>query len=123
MGGERETTSPQKVTTKGKTHTIGTVRYHEEDHQIHFHDDVNGLKVTIPAAQWLQAYQEMETHLPARKHFLDPQRKTVLYVHLKLTPKKPKKDITPKVTATFSIHGNTEIDPEYEALRKFTYGK
>jgi hypothetical protein len=122
MGGERETTSPQKITTKGTEQTIGTVRYHEKDHHIHFHDDTNGLKVTIPAAQWLQAYQEMENNLPARKTFIDQDRKTTLYIHLKITPKKPKKNITPKLTATFSIHGNTQIDPEYSALRKFTYG-
>jgi hypothetical protein len=65
----------------------------------------------------------METHLPARKTFTDQTRKTTLYVHLKITPKKPKKHTTPKLTAHFSIHGNTQIDPEYENLRKFTYGK
>jgi len=121
MGGERETVSTQKVIEKGVSHVVGSIRYHESGGEVHFHDDANHLKVAVPAATWMAAFQKMQANLPSSRQFVDPVRKTVLYVTLRVKPKKPKKEV-PRVFAALCIKGGVEIDVEYDALHKFTYG-
>jgi hypothetical protein len=123
MGGERETVSPQTVVEKGETKVVGKVRYHEQSGEIHFHDDDNGLKVAIPSAAWMAAFQVMEQTLPAKtsRQFVDPQRGTILFV--KMGVKKPKKSKKkPRMVTTLRLQ-SMDVDEGFAALRQFTYGK
>lgn len=122
MGGEREVSVQQKESTKTGVVTVGGIRIHEKAGEIHFHDDANKLKVAIPAAVWMAAFQVMEADLPAKRQFVDPERKTVLYVSLSVKPKKPKDGVTPKAIATLRIKGGVDVDAEFALLHKFTFG-
>lgn len=93
MGGERETVAEQRVQPEigGDPVVVGTVRYHENKGQIHFHDDANKLKVAIPVSVWYRAWGNMCSSLPSEFHYADPDEGTVLHVALKLKKANPKK--------------------------------
>lgn len=58
MGGERETTVSGKSASVQPIE-IGSdqkIRIHENAGEVHFHDDVNNLKVAVPAAEFWTAW-------------------------------------------------------------------
>jgi hypothetical protein len=81
MGGERETTAPQRVETETGSEIVGSIRYHESKSQIHFHDDANKLKVAIPVATWYKAWTTLVSS-PNEWRYVDIENGSILYVKL-----------------------------------------
>ena len=86
MGGTNETTAKQKTVTKGKTEVVGSVRYHENDGEIHFHDDRNKMKVAVPVATWMEAWQKLERGEEIT--LFDAERDTCFVAELAYVPPK-----------------------------------
>jgi len=81
MGGQRETTVPQKTrSATGVPTKVGTVRFHQSGDQIHFHDDSAHRKVVVPVAEWFKAWQDLENKVPSQFHYVDAQQKVCLHV-------------------------------------------
>ena len=100
MGGINETVGKQKtVTPDGQTKVVGSVRYHEKQGQIHFHDDVNKLKVTVSVAEWMETWDKIETGETC--HIFDPEWNTCLTIKTVMVP--------PKETSCTDLCGKSAI--------------
>ena len=121
MGGENETISPQKVETEsGVTEVVGSVRYHINKSQVHFHDDNNKLKVEIPVATWYKAWSNLMTSLPSEWNYADVDKGTILHVKLSLKKANPKKDRQfPQLDALLHIEKISTTE-EFNKLNKFS---
>jgi hypothetical protein len=120
MGGERETTAPQRVEKETGPEIIGSVRYHESKSQIHFHDDDNKLKVAIPVAAWYKAWNNLLSSLPNEWHYADVDNGTALHVTLTLKKANQKKGREhPRLDALLHIE-KIEPSEEFAKLHKFS---
>jgi hypothetical protein len=116
MGGLNETTASQKaVTPAGTTEVIGNIRYHENQGEIHFHDDANSLKVAIPVAKWAAAWDKIEAG--ERVSLMDPERKTCVTIETVLVP--PKDGNAATIDLALAIH-ELELSNDFTKLRDFS---
>jgi hypothetical protein len=116
MGGLNETTGQQKtVTPQGQTEVIGNVRYHENNGEIHFHDDTNNLKVAIPVAKWFSAWQKLESGEGCC--LFDTERQTYLTVETVLVPPKDGNPASLDIAMTI---GEVELSDDFTKLQAFS---
>ena len=124
MGGEREVNAAQlKRTTDDEITECGKVRYHEKDGEVHFHDDANSLKTSIPSGVWFKRCQSLLSEVPNSFTYADVERQTILNISIQVKkPKKKKKSKeSPHIEMEMYIEKATVSD-ELTALRKFTEG-
>jgi hypothetical protein len=119
MGGERETTAPQTKKTASGLEQCGTVRYHENAGEVHFHDDQNHLKVAIPSGVWYSLYQKLCAETPSQISFTDPVNGTALHASTFMKSKKKKK--TTKVELEMYVEP-VLVSSDLRALQRFTEG-
>lgn len=122
MGGQRETTVPQKTKSKaGPSQTVGSVRIHEENGEVHFHDDANKLKVAMPVADWSIAWDKLSQGAKRKLKFYDVERKTLLRIRVKALSEKATDGAKKrKVLCAFITIEPFECSNEFAALQKFT---
>ncbi|MFA5766866.1 MAG: hypothetical protein WC919_03005 [Candidatus Paceibacterota bacterium] len=114
MGGERETTvSPTKA--KNKT-TIGDIRIHEANGEVHFHADTAKLKVAVPSGVWYRDWTRL-TDQGGSCTFIDNERSTRLTVEVAL-----RGDDFSEIDASLSIT-KIAMSDTFKALHEFTTGK
>jgi hypothetical protein len=111
MGGEREATIPMRDQEGGM---IGTVRFHESKGEVHFHDDVNGLKVAVPSGTWYAAWQKLAAEGGSWR-YVDAAKQAAVFVESWLNKRKV-------LRCTVEVQPILEISDEYAALQKFTEG-
>lgn len=122
MGGEREDVIESKpAKSKAKAQDIGNIRFHENNGEVHFHDDANNLKVAIPVAEWWQAWRRLRQNanqtLPFTWTYHDVSRKTLLTIQSGLN--------TFTFTSPYTVECNVQIStvehgPVFDKLEKFT---
>jgi len=84
MGGEKETTVEKKAPKdKGDKANIGAFRIHENNGEVHIHDDANKLKVAMPISAWWKMWEQLRNEPGARK-WPDPVNKTEIVVETTL---------------------------------------
>lgn len=81
MGGSREIESPAK-STSGEGETIGMLRIHENQKEIHFHDDKNKLKTAVPVATMFDAWQKLSEGKKKKFRFVDATNGTELRIKM-----------------------------------------
>ena len=103
MGGTKEATVPKSKSSKssGQT-TSGSVRIHENNGEVHFHDDVNKLKVAAPVAEYDQKWAECK-HGMKPVSFIDGKNQTIAT----LTPKVDAGEIDVEIAVDKLSHSNT----------------
>ena len=117
MGGSYETQVESAPVTKGGTTTLGDIRVHEKDGEVHFHADSSGLKVAVPCAVWFKAWDRLNQELGIWS-FVDHERGTNLTVEMEFDPMLDK----PVVDVRFEIK-EVELSANFKALHKFTTRK
>lgn len=120
MGGEKETIAMQtKEDKSGKIEQCGQVRYHENAGEVHFHDDVNGLKVAIPSGVWFSLFQSLMREVPNSFTYADTKNQAILHVSTKM--KKAKKKMPARIETEMYLE-KVNVSNELAALQKFTEG-
>lgn len=77
MGGEKEMTVEKAPKSKGEKADIGAFRIHENNGEVHIHDDANKLKVVMPVSAWWKTWEKLRNE-PGTIIWLDPVNKTRL---------------------------------------------
>lgn len=113
MGGERETTvcSAKDV---GKKTTIGDIRVHEANGEVHFHADSSKLKVAVPSGIWYRDWTRLIDDGGSRT-FIDIERGTRLMLDLDVGDHNA-------IDAHISID-EIDLGDTFKALHEFTSGK
>jgi hypothetical protein len=115
MGGERETTvASSKSQDKNKT-TIGDIRIHEANGEVHFHSDSSKLKVAVPSGTWYRDWARL-VDLGGTCSFIDVERSTLLVVEINTDFD------TDETDAHLSI-SSIKMGDTFKALQTFTMGK
>jgi hypothetical protein len=125
MGGERETfLEGEKSSGGAPAGTAGSVgqvsgarlRIHENQGQIHFHDDVANMKVAVPVSVWWKAWQELQQ--PGHHwEYVDIDNKTCLSIETKIIQTGDVLTIDSAITVR-----RLGIGTNYNDLAKFTKG-
>ena len=113
MGGERETTVCQSKATSKKA-TLGDIRVHESNSEVHFHADSSKLKVAVPTGIWFQAWMRLMDQ-GGTFSFIDSERGTRVMVDI---PTIDDDVIDAKVSISKIEMGDT-----FKALHEFTTRK
>lgn len=116
MGGEREEKVEQRSTKKDGA-VVGSVRFHENAGEVHFHDDDNGLKVAVPTGRWHKLWDSFASGEQKKFTFVDVERKTRLVVKRRFA-----KGLVPKAVNVFISIEEIGFSDEFKALQKFTNG-
>lgn len=80
MGGAREYQTPAK-SQSGQV--IGQLRIHENNGEVHFHDDTQGLKSAVPVATIFAAWEAMSAGRQKKFDFDDTKNGTRLNMRIK----------------------------------------
>jgi len=115
MGGTNEQVMEKKTTSNdGTTQVNGQVRYHQAiGGFIHFHDDVNALKVSIPVATWFSAWQSWG--------YADLAQQT--YLHVAVIVIQPENlGEAYKLDVSLAIE-KMKLSPDFTKLKDFTTGQ
>lgn len=76
MGGERETLVEKKEPkAKSGKADIGNLRIHENNGEIHIHDDASKLKAAVPVFAWWKMWDKLRNE-PGAWTWIDPANKT-----------------------------------------------
>jgi hypothetical protein len=111
MGGTNEFAAPATVAKSIKAPVeIGQARIHESGGKIHFHADAQGLKVSVPVANWFSAWEGI-SQTPGEWTFVD--QNTAVTIATKI-----ENGILDAAINIFAIQTGTT----YGALQKFTVG-
>ena len=113
MGGIAEDVIEQPARTESPSArgVVGNVRFHESGGEVHFHDDVNKLKVAIPMASWWRTWQDLSSGSTKKARLVDPARKTE--VVLKVSNKQGVCDVSVKINTV-------ALSTSFEKLQKFS---
>lgn len=112
MGGAAEQTANQtERKPTGEEIVVGRVRFHESAGKVHFHDDINKLKVEVPVADWWENWSRLKSGRTKRIKMIDTDRKT--QVSVRLSGKGGAVNAQIRVTAV-------NVSPDFEALNKFS---
>jgi hypothetical protein len=114
MGGERETMVASSKSDKSKT-TIGDIRIHEANGEVHFHSDSSKLKVAVPSGTWYRDWARL-VDMGGTCTFIDIERSTRLTVEVNTDLDSDEMD------AHLAI-GNIKMSDTFKALQAFTVGK
>jgi hypothetical protein len=115
MGGERETTVASSKSDKNKT-TIGDIRIHEANGEVHFHSDSSKLKVAVPSGAWYRDWTRLVDQ-GGSCTLIDNERNTRLTVEVAL-----RGDDFSEIDASLSI-AKIVMSDTFKALHEFTTGK
>jgi len=123
MGGEREFTVKTPITTEKRmgeqiqiVQTEQTVRIHEKERSVHFHDDVNKWKVAVPTSVWANAWNNVISKGGSWSH-LDVDTETTLDISVEDNGNNAK-----KVEVRVLLSKVEGIGPHFAAMAKFTKG-
>lgn len=86
MGGDREFTTPAKTVTG---QFLGNIRIHENNGEVHFHDDRARCKVAVPVAQMFAAWERMSDGRMTKYKFIDQINGTMLRMRVSKKKKGP----------------------------------
>jgi hypothetical protein len=114
MGGQRETVVSKST---GDPAVVGGFRIHEEKGEVHFHDDKNGLKCSVPPATWFNAWSRLLGEKSGSEwNYADPVNGTILTVRLEFLQKRGQKE---KVLVHLEMR-RAEFSDDFAKLQKFT---
>lgn len=83
MGGERETVV-EKTDKKGDSiKDLGGLRIHENNHEVHFHDDKAKLKAAVPVSVWWRAWDKLRCE-PGTWNYVDSKFNSHLTVETRV---------------------------------------
>jgi hypothetical protein len=114
MGGEREIKVSSSKSDKNKT-TIGDVRIHESNGEVHFHSDASNLKVAVPSGVWYRDWARL-VDIGGTCTFVDIDRSTRLTIEVNTNFDSNEMD------AHLSIC-SIKMGDAFKALQTFTMGK
>lgn len=116
MGGMNEKTidTPRQTATPGKATSFGKIRVHENQGEVHFHDDEKGLKVAVPAATFWKAWQG-NVNLNSLT-FFDSERNTICNIRFRIA--NSGQDVEAEVVLT-----KTAVNDTFKKLNDFALGK
>lgn len=120
MGGEKEFTAPAKSTSgndPGKV--VGNLRIHENNGEVHFHDDQNKRKVAVPVDIMYKAWDRLTEGKEKSFKYKDPSNGTQLRMKV-VTNKNLPIDLQVEVRPLKSIEGLRSND--FNAFDKFIKG-
>ncbi len=88
MGGEREFKTPAKKSgsKKDREQTIGELRIHESEGEVHFHDDAKKIKVAMPVATWYSAWERIWKEPNTEFNFADAENGTLFFASVVKRP-------------------------------------
>jgi hypothetical protein len=110
MGGIKEDKIEQSKSGSEVGGKIGKyIRFHENNGEIHFHDDDNKLKVAMPVATWFAAWSNLAKNM-GEWSYIDAERKTMFSINVFMKK---------KVQVNVNIK-KVEFDNIFEKLQKFT---
>ncbi len=119
MGGKNETTVPKEKTRARApataTRAIGHIRVHENQGEVHFHDDAAEIKVAIPAAAWYNAWNALSSGAQRTFSYLDPTHESLLTIDVSIKGRKK----NPRVDLDISVKP-AALSASFEALKKFS---
>jgi hypothetical protein len=119
MGGEREETVAVKGKGKSGEETVGNIRFHEKDGEVHFHDDANKLKVAVPVSVWWDAWNTVSGRR-TDWDYIDLKRSTLLRVSQSVLGRSDTgQDELCDLHLTLE---KVRIGNTYQALQRFTEG-
>lgn len=121
MGGEKETTAPQTRNTPSGLERCGTVRYHENQGEIHFHDDANKLKVAMPTGTWFTNFQQLMNSTPSSVRYTDTKNGATIKIATVFKKAKKNKKKKARVELEMFLEP-VMVSADIEALQKFTEG-
>jgi hypothetical protein len=111
MGGEREIVCPSKDIGKGMT--LGDIRIHESDGDVHFHDDSSKLKVAVPCGVWFSAWLKLMVY-GGNFSYIDTDRGAMVQVNVVTHD---------AVVDVETFVEKIEVGDTFKAMQKFTFGK
>jgi hypothetical protein len=117
MGGERETTVEKakgKSGDKADKTEVGAFRIHENQGEVHVHDDTNKLKAAIPVSAWWKMWDRLRNE-PGTWSWLDPANKTRLTIETAV-------DQQSVLMVRISV-ASISINSDWEKLNNFTKRK
>lgn len=127
MGGEKEFSTPARTEETGK---IGNLRIHENNGEVHFHDDAKGLKVAIPVATMHNQWDKLIGGKKDKFKYADTTNGTELRISICKVARKKQADLTDclievrplsdKAKAKTVQTGN--VTPEFQQFDKFIRG-
>ncbi len=120
MGGKNETQVPKETKTaarapKTATRAIGHIRVHENQGEVHFHDDAASLKVAVPAAAWFNAWGALSSGAQTTFSYLDPTNESMLTIDVTIKGRRKK----PRVDLDINVKP-AALSASFEALKKFS---
>ena len=122
MGGECETVVPSSKSKADKM-TLGDIRVHEKDGEVHFHADSSGLKAAVPSGIWFQVWLRLMDQ-GGSFTFVDAERGTSVVVKVTVTDILPTTQPGPnsQVDASVSV-SKIGVGDIFKALHEFTIRK
>lgn len=109
MGGEHENV----IRTNNQS-----VRIHESGGQVHFHVDEEGLKVSIPVAEWWKGWQSIKHHTYNNYEYIDTINNSHLYITNYTTVSESNENIN--IDTSMIIRKINPPNDIYTKLAKFT---
>lgn len=84
MGGEFEKTTPSQSTPKSSGSSAaavtGKVRMHLSGNEVHFHNDAEGLKASVPFTEWYSFGSKINSNDYVQFKYVDHVNKTILHI-------------------------------------------
>lgn len=79
VGGEREMEVKKEPKAKSGKVSVGNFRIHQNNGEIHIHDDTDKMKVAVPVAAWWKMWDKLKSE-PGVWTWIDTTRKTKITV-------------------------------------------
>lgn len=124
MGGQREQVLNTPATSSHKIPVqINGIRIHENNGEVHLHDDARKLKVAIPSSEFWKAWnQSSEAKSSGNKvirtiSFIDPKNQSVALIENTITFENKKASVNTTVRLE-----KAEFDGNYTKLQTFVAG-
>lgn len=124
MGGKNETIIG-KAETADKSKEVSfdnngsTIRIHESSGEVHFHDDANKLKVSIPCHQWFNCWESFLNNDQHKIKIVDVKNKSMLTID---RFEKYMSDSTiVLIKVELKIH-STQFSSDFLSIHKFSTG-
>lgn len=128
MGGDREYNALAK-TESSQDSAIGSLRIHESDKEVHFHDDANKLKVAVPSADMFSAWEKLSSGRKNKFKYVDRANGTELRIEIIKLKRKKRAALTDALFRIRSLKKNkmTELPqiegtPEFQKFDEFIKG-
>jgi len=124
MGGERQFDTPAK---DKEGQIIGSLRIHENNGEIHFHDDKNGLKVAVASATMFDAWEKLSDGRLKKFRHKDTTNGTELRIEVIREKRKKRADLKDALFEVRRLKGgpantDAEVSPEFQKFDQFIKG-